>query len=323
MDHAAWEPGGLLGFRDAAKTLRLRALLRLTQGTPEGAAGDVGTCLRIAEHLKGEPELIPLLLRTSLVGLVLQPVWEGLADHRWGEAQLSEIQALLTGVDLLSSARLAWEGERLHGIDVLRSVVEAGVGPFQLSKEAISTRDRLAASTGIVGRLYRGWIYRNLLELARFETELTIDVFPKGGRRVLTKGGTPQSRMAAFERRHRDLALARLAMPALLAQVQRIAHLQASVDLAGVACALERHRLARGDFPERLEVLVPEFIRELPRDLVTGGPLVYRRTPEGAFVLYSTGWDGKDQGGVLGRSKEDPRTLDPATGDWPWFAQAQ
>ena len=49
------------------------------------------------------------------------------------------------------------------------------------------------------------------------------------------------------------------------------------MDLARVAIALERYRLAHGAYPESLDVLAPQFIAQLPHDIINGQPLHYRR----------------------------------------------
>jgi hypothetical protein len=94
------------------------------------------------------------------------------------------------------------------------------------------------------------------------------------------------------------------------------ARVQAGVDMARVACALERCRQAQGSYPEKLDALAPQFIETLPHDIVNGQPLHYRRPAEGKFVLYSVGWDGKDDNGV----PEDTRQIfqSKPSGDWVW-----
>ncbi len=79
---------------------------------------------------------------------------------------------------------------------------------------------------------------------------------------------------------------------------------------AYVACGLERYRLAEGRYPESLEGLRPRFCDELPHDVIGGQPLKYRRTAETQFVLYSIGWNEKDDGGVAGKTA--------AEGDCVW-----
>ena len=80
-----------------------------------------------------------------------------------------------------------------------------------------------------------------------------------------------------------------------------------------MACALERYRLANGQFPENLQALVPRFIAHLPNDVITGEPFKYRRAGDGRFVLYSVGWNEKDDGGVPGKTM-----FDETEGDWVW-----
>ncbi len=60
--------------------------------------------------------------------------------------------------------------------------------------------------------------------------------------------------------------------------VKKFAYAQSSVDLARTAIALERYRLAHGDYPESLDALAPQFIEKVPHDVIGGGPLHYRRT---------------------------------------------
>ena len=68
-------------------------------------------------------------------------------------------------------------------------------------------------------------------------------------------------------------------------------------------------------FPKPLGALVPEFIEPLPHDIINGEPLKYRRTDDGQFVLYSVGWNGRDDGGAVAFKFDRP---DSEKGDWVW-----
>jgi hypothetical protein len=61
--------------------------------------------------------------------------------------------------------------------------------------------------------------------------------------------------------------------------------------------ALKRFQLARGELPESLAQLMPEYLPDVPQDPFSEGPLVYRREPMG-YLLYSVGHNGRDDGGV-------------------------
>jgi len=62
-----------------------------------------------------------------------------------------------------------------------------------------------------------------------------------------------------------------------------------------------------------LEALSPRFISVLPNDVITGQPYKYDRTEDGQFILYSVGWNEKDDGGVPGKT-----LFDQTQGDWVW-----
>ncbi|MEI6196081.1 MAG: hypothetical protein WCS42_17310 [Verrucomicrobiota bacterium] len=90
---------------------------------------------------------------------------------------------------------------------------------------------------------------------------------------------------------------------------------QTGIDCARLACALERYRNLHGNYPERLDVLAPQLIATVPHDLINGEPLKYRRTDDGNYLLYSVGWDGKDDGGMPEKSTPWPVKKE---GDWVW-----
>ena len=71
------------------------------------------------------------------------------------------------------------------------------------------------------------------------------------------------------------------------------------VDFIGTATvvALERHRLAHGEYPKELAQLVPAFLPAVPQDLFDEQPLKYAREGD-SYILYSVGENMVDDGGV-------------------------
>jgi hypothetical protein len=99
--------------------------------------------------------------------------------------------------------------------------------------------------------------------------------------------------------------------------VRKFANAQSSTDLARVAIALERYRLAHGNFPDSLDALAPQFMEKIPHDIIGGQPLHYR-LDDGQFVLYSVGWNETDDGGVVVLRKGNTPDVDRDEGDWVW-----
>ncbi|MEJ0089416.1 MAG: hypothetical protein WDM80_06700 [Limisphaerales bacterium] len=97
---------------------------------------------------------------------------------------------------------------------------------------------------------------------------------------------------------------------------RKFAYGQNSVNMVRVACALERYRLAHDEYPETLETLTPQFIAQIPHDVIGGQPLHYRRTDGGKFLLYSIGWNETDDGGQVALTQYG--YSDPTKGDWVW-----
>ena len=110
--------------------------------------------------------------------------------------------------------------------------------------------------------------------------------------------------------------MARMTVPALDATVKQFAFAQSSIDLARVGCALERYRLAHGEYPQTLDALTLQFIAEVPHDIINGQPLHYRLRPDGQFILYSVGWNETDDGGQIVLTKKG--MVDREKGDWVW-----
>ena len=88
-----------------------------------------------------------------------------------------------------------------------------------------------------------------------------------------------------------------------------------TVDSADAALESLRKATEQGDPYQLLltDALMPKIIPQLPADVIGGKPYVYRRTEDGRFVLYSIGWDEKDNGGTPGKD-----LFDEKEGDWVW-----
>jgi hypothetical protein len=259
--------------------------------------------------MKREPSLLSVLLRTAILNVALQVVWEGAEDHLWSSSQLANIQSDLKNIDLLATSQLAWQSERQHVITYFSAMAE-NLPPPRFMVDEGTRRVQL-------GALGRGWFYRNLLVLCQFESGMVDAQDPVAHRVYPIRLQDPFAWMKGMRFR-KDLIMAQIALPALTDQVIRISKLQALLDEGVVVCALERHRLDKGQYPDRLEPLSSAYLPGLPHDLVTGSPLHYARQGD-TFTLYQVGWDGKDDGGTItwmGDGKE--RKPDPAKGDWTW-----
>ena len=301
-------------LKECSAVLQMRAIAGLNNQENGQALADVKLLLQLAESIQNEPFEPGARIRREIVSIAIQPIWEGLALRLWSNDQLALLDQALTRYDAL--------------IDYQRGV-RAGLALQLKEIEYLRTRrmdnslnDMNEDTMWIATLAYRccpdGWFYQNELGMARAfagelptATEMSHRVispqmakrFSLGGWQVTGAHATPQNFLV------RDLFAHDYHYLAAWAKTQ------ASVAMARIACALERYRQTHGNYPDTLDVLAPGFIAAIPHDIINGEPLHYRRTADGLFVLYSVGWDKKDDGGVP-TSRFD--LFSRSSGDWVW-----
>src|SRR5208282_4229813 len=99
----------------------------LAAGQADKALADVKLILSLADSVKSEPFLISSLVRMACVHIALQPVWEGLAEHRWTEAQLQELQTRFLSCDFLADMKQPLNAERACGLAAVDLVRKNGL----------------------------------------------------------------------------------------------------------------------------------------------------------------------------------------------------
>ena len=72
---------------------------------------------------------------------------------------------------------------------------------------------------------------------------------------------------------------------------------QVYIDICRTGLALKIYKTKDGNYPEKLESLVPEFLKEVPTDPFSSENLIYKKSANG-FILYSLGPNMKDDGGT-------------------------
>jgi hypothetical protein len=284
---------------------------------------DVKLVLYLANSIRYDPYTSSHSVQINLVQQALQPIFEGLAEHQWSDAQLAGLEEDLGELNFAATYQLsvrgscAWSIEQIANSDRNRSFAKLRRG-FHRRMDGIPTGTRIVRAA-LEYFTPRGWFYQNETAVAW--------TFPQA---LLTENETRQKTIPAplIERRlsnaepmgfklHSPYSyLVPEFFPPLFFESVDYAMPQAIVDPARTACALERHRQAQGVYPESLGALAPPSIPPVPHDVINGQPLHYRRTDDGRFELYSVGWNETDDGGTLGRDRNG--RLDLSQGDWAW-----
>jgi hypothetical protein len=301
----------LATLKTISQIVRLRALARLAAGRKDEAMQDVMLGVRLGEALRTEPLLISQLVRIAILHLTLQPVWEGLARRDWNDAQMRDLQNALAGVQLLPDYGRAMRGERAFSNDLFERMRTG-----QMNRGQSVDLGGSALEPEVTRFLPSGWFYHNQTMLNRLHQQYTLPVIDASLRRVYPDKALLAEHIPELQKFSPYNLFARMLLPAVAKSSAKFAKVQTSLDLATIACALERFRLARGSYPDQLEALVPQFITALPHDLVSGEALHYSRTDDGRFLVYSIGWNLSDDGGEPWLRKSGD--TDPNQGDWSW-----
>jgi hypothetical protein len=314
----------LAKMKSITQVLNLRACAELAAGRTNEAFESVTLMLWVGDSLQEEMFLISQLVRIAGQQIATQPFWEGLARHQWSEAQLKEMQERFLRVDFISALDRTLADERAGCIAAIDWVLKKK-NPAEAF--ALFNSDELPVNSSIpadslFGRLIpSGWFYFEKANVGEFMDRLTTGTWDLSSRVIYPRTVDENNRqfldrikrgpMDAFWNHY---IFAKMLLPALEKSSVKFARAQSTANQAALACALERHWLAHGKYPEALTELVPKFIAKIPNEVVSDQPMRYRRTEQG-FTLYSAGWDGTDDGGTLLRSAKNNET---EKGDWVW-----
>jgi len=218
-------------------------------------------------------------------------------------------------MNLLAEYKRCLRGERAFSIEAIEMSrtrkVDASLWMDQNGGGPVWTRN------AALRVMPNGWFYQNELNILKFHDRNTLGPVDDGAQRVqrpdlsaaehdLTNGFAPYK------------FFARILLPAVGSVLAKSSRAQTTAQQTALACAQERYYLAYKQYPEKLAELVPQYIQQIPRDVMDGQPLRYRRDQPADYILYSVGWNQTDDGGTPGISKSKQARGDIETGDWVW-----
>jgi hypothetical protein len=272
-------------FRSLARLLALEGQVRAARGDWAGAASSYVDAVRLGEDLPRGGSMIQGLTGYSAAAIGRHRLWDDLdrSDAKTACALARRLEAL-SGLHVPYRETLAEERERKR--DVIRDTLEY---PDRYPAENRGS-ERLTREESRRFRQNAPLLYYQML----LADDAYLRAFHARGERPLTSDNPREfglkGRMASD--------FFRTMAPTYDKGWAKERDDFTQIRLMAAALALGAYRKERSSLPERLDRLVPGYLREVPEDPFSPGHILeYGRQGDG-YVLYSRGPDGDDDGGT-------------------------
>lgn len=276
---------------------QVRACALLALDRNHEAAEDVMTGLHLARLARQLPDVRSMTRVQGLLARSLQPLWDGLSQHAWTEPELAAFQRELARFNLLADYTNAVRRVVLAHIDIWRAIADRSEADLALPDGEGGYMRESAWQLQP-----RAWWYDSCIQIHNVGRNAIDQVDVAAGRIQPARNWSDLNGMPldppSMEFLQQTLWWA--ANPGLVTFVQT------SINQAVIACALDRFRLMNHSYPETLEQLVPTFLDRIPRDAISGRPMIYQ-LEQGSFILRGVGPNGIDD-----------RKNKAASDDWLW-----
>jgi len=297
-----------------AEIVCYRAWALAILGRNEEAAADLDLAFRLGDALSGEPRLDVIFYRLRILHVATGVLAAGMALHAWTDEQLAAFQRRLAALHLREDFDLAVRGQRAAANTWLASV-ESDRKRGEIVYRAVSGNPESISPPpwvfGLMALLFdltgknQQAIFNHLLQQWMEQPSRQSSALPRNellDRRIANIRSSHLADMGHF---------LELVFLLRLASVEKyLAFVETDVREGIAACALERYFLRDGEYPEKLENVVPRFLPAVPLDPFDLSFLRFRRPAPQSFVLYAVGLDRIDGGGISGHSG--------STGDVVW-----
>jgi hypothetical protein len=317
---------GVQRLRSVGRAYSIRAMWHAGEGRPQEAWGDLKTSMRFARVCSQGLTLVEQLVGIAIDAIALRQTTTFL-HHCEPDAELArQVLADLNAFEKPSDVVRSFDkGERLFMADTAIMLTQnknyltdmnfgtLGAENMNFGFTAMAWRvdwnHVLRENNRWCDRLYEAAGKSNYQErqiaMIEFQGDLNAGIDSvKNPARVATTFLNTRARSAWVAD-----SLIGLMMPALEAALKAEERATVFLDLTRVAAALAVYRAEHGNYPDKLEDLVPSVLEKLPEDLYSGNPYKFSRKPDGGYVLYSVFQNGTDDRG----SNYDGQIID---GEW-------
>jgi len=268
--------------------------------------------------------LITAMIKCAIIGLHADTLTDGIRSQRFSKADLQKIRVKLLEYNMISDIKKSWnEWERLRLIQIIETSPRSRwVNGFTEELEGHFRPTKAYARFAP-----RGWFYQNLLGVNQ-KCDTLLHSLDEKNRTIDSEAIDRDTEKIEKEFSGYPAPydfVQRIVHPNLLKAFQTVAYNQVKIHTLVIVCGLEEYRLENGVYPEKLVELIPQYLSQIPNDVIDGQPMRYQRLKPDSFIVYSIGWNRKDEGGVIKETKTTttiPKlgftfySTDRSQGDW-------
>jgi hypothetical protein len=310
------------------QTLALRAIASARAGNIAKAHETALIIAKLSQANLNDPFLIGLLVGASSTAMLPATTWE-LCDAQAGTVEdFTKLESALGTLDFHGSALSAWRSEMAAGVNTLQFIKRKRDNSLSLF-EVVSNDGK--PSSSVLGNLSAhaipsGFFDASSAVLVDREFNYLLKPLRDGSWLEARKAGQTWEKELIEMRKniawHPSYIMTTMIAPAFKSVLTRAIYTQVLVNQATIACALERYRLEKGNYPDSLDAVKLADGKPLPLDVINDKSMHYRKTTNGKYALWSVGFDGKDDGGKRMLDEKHPENTrfsdEKYLGDWVW-----
>jgi len=329
----------------AAQRLETAALCDLHRSETASAVENLRAMLALVKALRDERLVISELVRIAIANIALTVNWEVIQSTNVTDGQLAELQHDWNGLNFVQNDENALAMERAAGEITLtkwRSSNSELQNYFDRLEQFADPekKDTAFDKFKIKAKVYEWrywWSYPDELRLLKgYQAVLETTHFAETNYSLLALRSEQENKLQKVfittnndetvwfgDPKEMDMHLMLSdSLRGLSAVFGKVMRVETAKQVVTTAIGLKRYQLKHGNYPNDLNLLVPEFVAKVPLDPVDGQPLRYRLNADGTFLLYSVGENGLDDGGNPAFPKyvqssnyywQNPEAL-----DWVW-----
>ncbi len=259
------------GIHSAVRMLQLQFLAQMHRHDHAAASKTLLAELRLGETLRDEPVRVSQLVHAAFYSMFRNQLQEYLKSRPGTEGELAKLQTEIAEVDFPRSLTLALIGERALAYETCNSDSDAKW--LKVMTDDPFTSEWLPEGQTMAS-MRPGDVAMTLTLLTEM-VEATKHPYPQAADEV----AAVNTRMSNFItadmqampwNRH---VLVQMLLPTMNSAFTAMQKRTAEQRIDLVSVAVERYRLAHGELPTSLDLLVPEFLDAVPEDAHLGKPL--------------------------------------------------